>query len=227
MRGTQRQLGIAKLMSLLIALTVSADSAADSSALGVRYSNPRYAFELTIPPLLKEISSAESPAALVLHSIDGGYPTFNVIVSAQSGRPDPHGLSEQGERVLQDYHRIGLLDARLLSQAKENISGGKASVFTLEYSASAERFKALVALLPGRRFQYLLTFIDKSARFDEAPGLRQSILDSFRSSDVPVVGPVGKTESSAWYYFLLAGALLCLTFLSALAFRSRRRTIPN
>jgi hypothetical protein len=226
-RHSKQRLLTATRVSLLLALTVSIDSAAESPAMGARYTNPRYAFELTIPAELEPFTPPESPAALVLRSKDGGYPTFNVIVSAPSGHQDALSLDQQGARVIEDYRKIGLLDARLLSLLEERISERKASVFTLEYSASGERFKALVALLAGRRFQYLLTYIDRSTQFEERLGIARSIVDSFHSSDPAAEVSSDEAASSAWPYFLLAGVLLGLTFFSALAFRSRRRTMPN
>ena len=205
------------LRAMLCSLAIAAHARADSTEQ--MYVNPQLKFELSYPKQMLPADSHTPSSPLLLRSEGNNYPTFNVIVEPQALSNLERSLPGQSERVLSAYRRVGMTDA-ILSEAKNtNVNGKAAFDFLIKYSTEQGEFTSAVTIIPTSKFLYTLTFIDRSATFEAARPLLQSIVNSFVSSDEDPAQEVPGHSNGAAYLVSLG----CLAFLIALALRRRRR----
>jgi len=215
MQYFRSSLFVSAICMLVFTLPVAADSEARPS-----YLDSERKFAVSYPREMVRIDSQNPLSPFLLHSGDSGYPTFNVIVEQQTLSKPELTLERQAERVLTGYRQVGMTDAALRESKEIVLNGRKAFAFTVNYTSEGEGFSSAVTIIPGSKFLYTLTFIDRSASFSGSQGTLQSILKSFTTQDEALPEAVPGSSGSAIY--LLVFVCLAALFI-AFALRMRRR----
>ena len=200
------------LILLLLSFTASSQEKADFS----RFLSPDGNLELLYPQDLKAQATTEQSVLLLLRREADAYPSFNIILQNGAFPVDSGSVQKQAGRILDQYHAVGLSDAKLLSARLIDLNGQPAFEAELEYSSKSSVFKAFVTILTGLDRHYILTFIDYNDRTQSLQRLRAQLLTSLHFQPLTEAGdPLRQPNSSAWYLT----ALICLLLLLITAIR--------
>jgi hypothetical protein len=161
--------------------------------------------------------------ALSLRPIDGGFPTFNVIVEPCDPRLKDLALEKLSERLESDYRRVGLTDTKATHAEALSLQNWPAFRFELQYKNKAKEFVSSVMRVHTSEHCFVLTYIDFVSEYPNRAFIRNqleagfSLLQSRRGFDA--------TSSPELLPYLVGFA--GLVFLAALYLRNRRRRMPR
>lgn len=162
---------------------------------------------------------------LLIGPSEGGFPTFNLTEVPRPLDLSP-GPKRIGERVVADYHSVGLTDAAAKGANMTEIGGQEAALVELGYKLGGQSVLARVILLPHGTRHLILTFLSTESSRIEA--LEQQIRNSFALAPAPALvnpRPESITPKSSRSLIILAVVLALLgSALGYAAYRGVRGT---
>ena len=158
---------------------------------------------------------------LLLRQKTASYPTCNVV--QQTGPWKSLGSERDAKAVLDSYHLVGLLDAKLTGKGSIQVGPQRLPAFTVGYAYGGQRLESLVMILPYVDRHYLITYVVLKAGavpldLETLPaGIQLSLL-----RPAVVFGPSPESFSAWWRLLVLSIAVLGIPVVWLLWARSRR-----
>lgn len=128
-----------------------------------------------------EVQSHPS-AILFLSHKNQGFPTFNVIMNAGEWAPAASSLSNRGQQLENEYHLIGLKNARLKSIKETIIDNYPATFGQLEFENDSIKSLSKVWIVSFPDRHYILTAVFNQPVSDQAA---QAIDDLLKNLSFP------------------------------------------
>lgn len=215
-------LGAVTLLSWLAGSANAQDSMKQFSAAehGLTFSYPT-----TLEPVTVDLPQSVS----ALRGRETGFPSFNVLVSADTYQPEKISENDYREKILNDYRAVGLTDAKVVRSYSSPIDGTMVYTAELRYQNNGQVLLAAVTLLPaGQHKHFILTYIDLGEDFYRKKRAREEIINSLRRAVADMaIGGSGYTAagiSSYWLAFTLFAALGLIAIFLLFKARDSSRT---
>ena len=166
-------------------------------------------FTLTYADKFQPIKPSHSLNPLTLKSLQGEFPTFNILVQPGSDTIDNKNLSLLSDRVLESYRNSGFLGAILTNSRIIEVSGRPALECLIEYKTDETVYHSLVTVVPSQDRSFILTYIDTKKHFDLDAQLAHAMIGSFAIGDSPPLSEQRTTAQNSRFWAIL-GILLAM-----------------
>lgn len=144
----------------------------------------------------KPVELPQSVIALI--GPDKGFPSFNILVSAESYDPASVSGEQYRTRILNDYRAVGISDAKTLRTFSEPIAGITVHTTELRYQLQDQLLVAAVILIPGGSGKhFILTYMDTADQFYRRKALLEQITDSLKLLTPPPAASAEEQNSAA------------------------------
>lgn len=196
-----------------------------------KFSSPEHLIQFSYPASLT-LSNNPIPQALV--SLKGpyqGYPSFNIIIAAETFDPTSFNDSRYRDKILSEYKAVGLTDVKAQRTYSAPVAGKLVHTTELLYQLQGQPLLSAVTLVPHSLGKHLiLTYIDVAPEFYRRKITREEIVNSLQVGENsaaisdPAKPGTGSPEDSPDYW-LIAASLVALILLAGVAFfKSRNRS---
>ena len=182
-------------------------------ATALPFLSSEHKFSLEIPDEMNLVSAQEPSVPLLLKAKGGAFPTFNIVVQAGSTAVQESSQEKLSSSILDDYRRVGIIDAKLLNSWKKTYPSGEMLVAEIQYSLSGQIYWAQVGIISGSDRTYTLTLIDKKTPSE--------YLWNALANSLSLFSPFTKQAKTADFPWLFLGLVLAVALAAFVVIRRK------
>jgi hypothetical protein len=187
------------------------------------YHSSKHGISFRYDSSLKEESPTLSQSIVVLKSSENGYPSFNILIAAETYSPIDFNPESYKERIISDYSAVGITDAHNVRTYAAPVAGLQLLTSELRYQFKEQTLISSVTLVPHSKGKHLiLTYTDLAEQFYRRKQTREQIISSLtlaESESQPTTTEA--TDSSHWVILAALTVLAVIIGLVALRLRTK------
>lgn len=178
---------------------------------------------LEIPSNFERVGNPS--ALLVIRDKTQGFPTFNAVLAPGPWPYTRLDVQAQGQKVIDDYHLVGLKSAEATAVEFTEIDKHQALHTRVHYEAGQNEFFSEIWIIPLVDRHIILTAVYKGQVLPYAQAVINQVVATLKVALPPQSEPQSDGTASQWAVIVVGCMLGCLIVLFILKLKRKRNNL--